>query len=133
MPSAQLCKDPDPLNWPPHVDPPRAGAGAAAVISNRAPPSGPCPFPWGAPVGSLARALLRSPSLPRRNTREVTLTILSVETDWEDNGGVTNADVRLEIDGVGETPTVNVNGDPPVAVYSSGNVFGLGCRTLNVR
>ena len=75
---------------------------------------------------------MRSPSLPRRNTREVTLTILSVETDWEDNGGVTNADVRLEIDGVGETPTVNVNGDPPVAAYSSGNVFGLGCRALNV-
>ena len=133
MPSAQLCKDLDPLNWSPHVDPPRAGAGAAAVISNRAPPSGPCPFPCGAPVGSLARALLRSPSLPRRNTREVTLTILSVETDWVDYCGATDANVRVEIDDVGETPNVEVDGNPPVATYSSGNVFGLGCRTLNVR
>jgi len=54
----------------------------------------------------------------------VTLTILSVETNYSLSTGI-----RVEIPGVGETPTVEVDGDPPVAAYSSGNVFDLGCRS----
>ena len=77
-------------------------------------------------AGWLTRSVrsMRSPLPPRRNTSQVTLTILSVETNYSLSTGI-----RVEIPGVGETPTVEVDGDPPVAAYSSGNVFDLGCRS----